>query len=264
MSKNVTNITDLTYLNRHNFRSICNALATPGSTQHIKKAFDSYTLAVASTLLYSQVSFINLTNEDFYLLNNICNAKGENVENADYIFTNTLDSNLLDSVKKGSFKDPEFSASIIFCFDSKMPLYEYILSGAGIESSITQKYPLDNEIVKQIIKHNSNFPMGFEIYCLNTDSGEILALSRTTNIESVLESKNFVFRNSIESKVFKKVDFVEFKSLNQKIDFIESNQKPTHFNDYLTPTHHPIERKSPTHHPIKRNKKTKKDKKWDL
>lgn len=176
---------DLTYLNRHNFRAICDALAMPGTSHKIQKAFDSYTLAIASTLLYSEVSFINLTDSDFYLLNNICNAKLENIENADYIFTHNIDSNMISSIKKGSFKDPEFSASIIYCYGLNTPLFEYRLKGAGIDGESMQKYPLDNEIIKEILKHNSNFPMGFELYCLNTQNGEILALSRTTKLEAV-------------------------------------------------------------------------------
>lgn len=176
---------DLDYLNRHNFRVLCNALAMPGSTHALQKAFDSYILACASVLLYAEVSYINLTKEDFWVLHSLCNAKNENTHNADYIFTDSLDSTLLENVKKGSFKDPEFSASVIYCYDSNAPLYPYKLQGAGVNGSIEQSYPLSNELVKDFLTHNTHFPMGFEIYFLHTQTGEVKALSRTTILEAL-------------------------------------------------------------------------------
>lgn len=176
---------DLDYLNRHNFRALCNALAMPGSTHHLHKAFDSYTLACASVLLYAEVSYINLTQEDFWVLHSLCNAKHENEQKADYIFTNTLDSKLLDNVKKGSFKEPEFSASVIYCYDDRAPLFTYKLQGAGIDGLKQQDYPLSPELAQAFLTHNAHFPMGYELYFLHTQSGELRALSRTTTMEAI-------------------------------------------------------------------------------
>ncbi len=176
---------DLEQLNRYNFRTLCNALSRPGSVHKAQKAFDSYALAIASVLLYAEVSFINLTKEDFWAIHALCNAKQENINNADYIFTNNVDNQLIESVKKGSFKDPEFSATIIHCFDSNIEQMPYKLSGAGIETYTTQHYPLSKEAMESFLRANEHFPMGHEIYFLNIQNGEVKALSRTTHLEAI-------------------------------------------------------------------------------
>lgn len=185
MQDNRLHLQDLEKINRYNFRALCDALSKPGNTYHLRKAFDSYRIACASVLLYSEVSYINLTNEDFWALHSLCNAKQTNIGNADYIFTDDLDSNILSNVKRGSFKDPEFSATIIFCFDDTHTQKEYRLEGAGIDGHIIQKYPLDKDLMQEFLHNNKYFPMGNEIYFLNTQSGEIKALSRTTKMEVV-------------------------------------------------------------------------------
>ncbi len=185
MQDNKLHLQDLEKINRYNFRALCDALSRPGSTQNLKKAFHSYSIACASVLLYAEVSYINLTNEDFWALHSICNAKQENLEHADYIFTNNLDSNILSNAKRGSFKDPEFSATIIFCFDDNCMQNEYRLEGAGIDGSIIQKYPLQEELMQIFLHNNQHFPIGNEIYFLNTQNGEIKALSRTTKMEVI-------------------------------------------------------------------------------
>ena len=125
---------DIEKLNRDNFRSLQNTLAMPGVIEKVEPLFNSHLLALANTLLYSQVSFYYEGEEEFELIEAITNNKKERAENADYIFCDELNEYLFNKGKTGSSKDPEFSSTYIFKCESFNGL-KVRLSGPGIDGS---------------------------------------------------------------------------------------------------------------------------------
>lgn len=175
------NSIDIEKNNRETFRHLLDTLSMPGSVKKVNKLFDSYTLSVASVLLYSEVSYFNSTDEDFTLIDAITNTKKENKQNADYIFCDSLDG-LLGEIKKGTYLSPEHSATLIYLVKS----FEGVkvnLQGAGIDGQRVETYPLSESFVKEFNTNNKSYPIGNEMYFLNTTTGELKALSRTTRLE---------------------------------------------------------------------------------
>ncbi|WP_072680671.1 phosphonate C-P lyase system protein PhnH [Arcobacter sp. LA11] len=174
---------DIEKLNRDNFKSIINSLSMPGSVNKIKSLYDSHLLAVANTLLYSEVSFFYDGNEDINLIKAITNAKEESVETSDYIFCDEINEYSLSKSKIGTAQDPEFSSTLIF----KCKNFEGLnlrLSGPGINEYKDVSLPIDNAFVDFFNEKNSSYPLGNEVFFLNK-KGEVIALSRTTKVEVI-------------------------------------------------------------------------------
>jgi len=172
---------DIEKLNRDNFRALQNTLSMPGSVTKVTPLFNSYLLAIANTLLYSQVSFYYESKEEFELIEAITNAKNNEASEADYIFCDELNEYLFNKGKKGSSKDPEFSATYIFkCKDFSG--LNVKLSGPGIDGSKQTTLPIDSSFVDSFNEKNSYYPLGNEVFFLN-ETGELTALSRTTKVE---------------------------------------------------------------------------------
>lgn len=177
------NRVDIEKNNRETFRVLLDTLSMPGNSAKIEKLFDSYALSVASVLLYSEVSYCNLTSIDFSLIDAITNAKKEKLQNADYIFCNDINE-VLSLIKKGTFLNPEYSATIIVMVES-FGTTSVRLKGPGIDQKRIENYPIDENTLHIINKNNKNFPLGNEIFFLNESDGIIKALSRTTLLENV-------------------------------------------------------------------------------
>lgn len=172
---------DIEKLNRDNFKSMMNVLSMPGSIEKIKPLFDSSLLAIANTLLYSQVSFYYEGKEEFELIEAITNAKKEDEQNADYIFCDELNEFLFNKAKVGTSKDPEFSGVLIFkCKDFKGLRIK--LQGPGIDGTKIVTLPIDKSFVNFFNEKNSYYPLGNEVYFLNKKD-EITAITRTTKME---------------------------------------------------------------------------------
>ena len=173
---------DIEKHNRDTFRDLLDVLSMPGTTKKIEKLFDSYLLSVASVLLYSEVSYKNITEEEFSMIDAITNAKKqEELSQVDYLFCRSS-GDALEKLKKGTPLSPELSATIICKVDSFDGL-ELKLEGPGINGVKKEIYPVDKSFVEQFMKNNKNYPLGNEIYFLNVTTGEIKALSRTTKVE---------------------------------------------------------------------------------
>lgn len=175
------NSVDIEKHNRETFRKLLDSLSMPGSSNQIEKLFDSYLLSIASVLLYSEVSYLNNTNEDFSIIDAITNAQQDDKKNVDYIFCNSLE-NLFGVIKKGTHLSPEHSATIIYEVDSFEGL-SVTLQGPGIDGKKEAKYPIDITFINEFMDNNKNYPLGNEIYFLNKTNGEIKALARTTKME---------------------------------------------------------------------------------
>jgi alpha-D-ribose 1-methylphosphonate 5-triphosphate synthase subunit PhnH len=174
---------DIEKKNRNNFRSLLDALSMPGTSTKVSKLFDSYVLSVASVLLYSEVSYINQTKEDFTLIDAITNAKKQDIEQSDYIFCDDVMS-ALSIAKKGTHINPDFSGTIICVVDSLDGLL-LKLKGPGIDKQKEESYPVKETFVSQFNSNNKNYPIGNEVYFLNKNNGTIKGLSRTTKLELI-------------------------------------------------------------------------------
>ncbi len=175
------NTIDIEKLNRYNFKSMMNALSMPGTVEKIESLYDSNLLAIANTLLYSEVGFFYEGKEEFSLIEAITNSKKQEVINADYVFCDEVNEFLFNKGKIGTSKEPEFSATYIFkCKDFNG--IKVRLSGAGIDNYKDVQLPIDNSFVNSFLEKNSQYPLGNEVFFLNK-KGEITALSRTTKME---------------------------------------------------------------------------------
>lgn len=172
---------DIEKLNRDNFKALMNTLSMPGEKESVSALFDSSFLALANVLLYSQASFFYNGKDDFELVCALTNTYQEKIENADYIFSDKIDENLLKEAKIGTSLEPEFSATIIFkCKDFKG--LKVRLRGAGIDGYKDITLPVDEAFVNTFNEKNSNYPLGNELFFLS-DESKVLALSRTTKVE---------------------------------------------------------------------------------
>lgn len=174
---------DIEKINRDNFKSIMNVLSMPGKVEKIEPLFKSTFLALANTLLYSEVSYFYDGKEEFSLIDAITNAKKEDETQSDYIFCDEINEFLFNKAKMGTPKDPEFSGTLIFkCKDFKG--LNVRLSGPGINKSKDVTLPVDKSFIKFFNEKNSSFPLGNEVFFLS-EKGKVLALSRTTKIEVI-------------------------------------------------------------------------------
>jgi len=175
---------DIEKNNRKNFKSMLDALSMPGTVHKLEPTFESSLLAVASVLLYSETSYFYEGDEDFSLIEAISNTSLQICEKADYIFSDTLNADLLQQAKKGDFINPDFSATLIFrCEDFHK--HTYSLSGPGIDKNREVNLPVNQSFIDTLQKNNSNYPKGLEVFFIN-DINEVTALSRTTKIMEAL------------------------------------------------------------------------------
>jgi alpha-D-ribose 1-methylphosphonate 5-triphosphate synthase subunit PhnH len=174
---------DIEKINRDNFRLIMNVLSMPGTVEKIEPLFKSTFLALANTLLYSEVSYFYDGNEEFTLIDAITNAKKEDETQADYLFCDEINEFVFNKAKLGTPKDPEFSGTLIFkCKDFKG--LNTRLSGPGIDGFKDITLPVDNSFIKFFNEKNSSFPLGNEVFFLS-EKGKIMALCRTTKVEVI-------------------------------------------------------------------------------
>ncbi len=170
-------------LNRKNFKSIMSSLSVPGKINKIEPLYNSGLLAIANVLLYREVSFFYNGVEDMALIEAINYPKRAKVENADYIFSDTVQINLLQFAKRGDYINPDLSSTLVFKCDSSSHI-KVVISGPGIDCKKEITLPCDENFIDVLKEKNSNYPLGVEVYFLNKEN-ELLALSRTTKVEIV-------------------------------------------------------------------------------
>lgn len=172
---------DIEKLNRENYKSMMDTLSMPGIVAKIQPLFDSNLLAIANVLLFSEVSFFYNGDEDMSLVEAITNPNITTNDKADYVFSDVINDSLITEAKKGDYMNPDFSATLIFkCEDFNTT--KVSLSGPGIDGTKELSLPCDKSFIEILMDKNSDYPLGVEIYFIN-NSGEIMALSRTTKVE---------------------------------------------------------------------------------
>jgi len=168
-------------INRVNFRASLEAMARPGQLQQVQPLFDSILRAMAGMLLYSEVSYWYEGREDFQMIQAICGAKSSGITEADYLFYDQPERNILVQAKVGTAEQPELGATLLFrCRD--LDGTGVILSGPGIKTTLRTSLPVDTDFISLLQEKNEVFPMGVDLFFLS-DAGQLLGLPRTTQIE---------------------------------------------------------------------------------
>ncbi len=178
-----TNI-DIEQLNRNNFRNSLEALARPGDLFQISPFAGSGVLAMASMLLYSEVSFYQQTEGDWNMIKALTNTVEVAAKEADYLFLNTPSEKCLDDAKVGDQQNPEFSATLICCCEDLSKGVPVKLSGPGINGSKQAHLPVSADFLKLLTHKNKNFPRGIDMYFLSY-TNMLCGLPRTTLVEVI-------------------------------------------------------------------------------
>lgn len=168
-------------LNRENFRVLMECMARPGSVGTLEPLFDSGILAAASTLLYQEVSWFSLCEDDFTDIALITGSAESSADEADYVFFKAPVPEALTMVKKGTHESPELGATLFFkC--RELEVNKALLIGPGIDIEKSVSLPVDSEFADTFTSVNSQFPIGTDVFFIDS-TNRVTALSRTTRLE---------------------------------------------------------------------------------
>lgn len=177
---------DIERINRDNFRSCLEAMARPGQLQTITPLFHSGLLAMASVLLYAEVSYCYRGELDFELVGALCGTHRVPASEADYLFYDSPDPDFLFHAKTGSAENPEFGATLLFgCPGLDLDGTRVSLSGPGIKGQNEITLPVDRLFINKLKEKNESFPMGVDLFFIS-ETNALLGLPRTTAIEVVV------------------------------------------------------------------------------
>lgn len=175
---------DIEKLNRENFRVCLRALSNPGRIGRIEPLNDSPLLAMASLLLYPEVSHFFQGEADFQMVAALTGSKRVEKSQADYLFSDHLESNLLAAAKLGTAENPDLNASLVFSCPSLsgaegMPV---VLKGPGIKTSCEMRLPLERPFLETLQKTNCEFPFGVDLFFVD-GHGRLLGIPRSIRVE---------------------------------------------------------------------------------
>lgn len=168
-------------INRENFRVMMDCLSRPGSEGKLEPLFGSPMLAAASTLLYQEVSWFSLTEEDFTDVALLTGSREKPLESADYVFCGKPSAEILPLLKKGTHESPELGATVFFMCDG-ITKVKALLTGPGIDCEKTVSLPVDEKFAAAFRAVNAHFPVGTDVFFIGAD-GTMTALARTTSLE---------------------------------------------------------------------------------
>jgi len=196
---------------QHIYRQLLDAMARPGkllsisdNSQNIGKTTDLSPglTAIALTLIDREVTFAihtvdNRSVENYLQMKTMSQVAP--IDSADYIFIEqTLSQSDIESfverMKAGTLQDPHLSSTVIIRVETLMAESEsaepsdiqLILSGPGIKD-VRRRFVrgLSPAWLEARYKKNKEFPIGIDMI-LATDDGDMMALPRTTKIESLV------------------------------------------------------------------------------
>jgi alpha-D-ribose 1-methylphosphonate 5-triphosphate synthase subunit PhnH len=175
---------DIEQINRMNFRSALNALAYPGSVQRATPLFDSGLLAVASVLLYAEVTYHYRGGCDIQLIEALTGTRPAEAAAADYLLSDGESLELLELAQVGTPDSPEFGATLLIDCSAAPCLTKTVLTGPGIDGSRHIELPLSSALLAALEEKNSAFPLGIDCFLLIGRDG-LIGLPRSTGIEVV-------------------------------------------------------------------------------
>jgi alpha-D-ribose 1-methylphosphonate 5-triphosphate synthase subunit PhnH len=175
---------DTEKINRINFRNCLDAMSHPGKIYPVTPLFDSGLLAVASVLLYSEVTYHYQGALNFQVVAALTGAGRSSIECADYLFSDRPDRNALQKAKAGTAESPEDSAILLFQCNDLTTGTQVILSGPGIDGSFTTRLPMQADFIEHFQEKNSSFPNGVDLFLIDM-ANRIVGLPRTVHIEVI-------------------------------------------------------------------------------
>ncbi len=177
---------DIEKINRDNFRSSLDALARPGELRRLVPLFDSPLLAMASVLLYAEVSHYYEGTLDFGLVRALCGSSPAQAAQADYLFFEAPRAEYLEQANPGTPESPELSATLVF--DCSRTAHHtasrVILSGPGIRQQKELVLPAGRDFLAQFREKNESFPLGIDLFLITAEH-QLIGLPRTTEIEYI-------------------------------------------------------------------------------
>ena len=169
-------------LNRENFRSCLEVLARPGSVYQIQPLDNSVMMAMASALLFPEVSFYQETDGDWPMIKAITGSVEAKKQHADYLFLDRADHDILTEVKYGDQFNPEYGATLFFRCESFEKGCPVVLQGSGIREKHKMTLPVSPAFLHQLAEKNRHFPLGVDLFFLSGNN-RICGLPRTTHVE---------------------------------------------------------------------------------
>ena len=175
---------DTEKINRLNFRNCLDALSHPGKIYSVTPLFDSGLLAMASVLLYSEVTYHYQGALNFQVVAALTGAGISPIEHADYFFSDRPDRLALQKAKSGTAESPEDSATLLFQCNDLTTGTQVILSGPGIDGSFITRLPMQADFIEHFQEKNSSFPNGVDLFLIDM-AHRIVGLPRTVHIEVI-------------------------------------------------------------------------------
>lgn len=172
------------------FRALLHAMANPGFVQSIaaqagtfKEAYAPLT-ALGCTLLDNEERMYVEKNPRLAAeLHDLTLCREGELEQADYIFLSSQMNygsmeEIMKNAKKGTYKDPQDSATILILCDEIKGNAEMTLKGPGIKGTKLMKVP---QYVKTILairqSLQTEYPLGIDLVFVSPD-GELMAIPR--------------------------------------------------------------------------------------
>ena len=176
--------TDIELLNRNNFRNCLEAISRPGTIYQIQDFLGSGMMAMATMLLYSEMSFYQSVTGEWRMIKALTGAGEVKVDTADYLFLESPHTDILMECKCGDQQNPDFSATLICACKHFIAGTRVLLSGPGIDGSREITLPATRRFFQKLREKNRHFPLGVDIFFLTVEN-QICALPRTTMVEIV-------------------------------------------------------------------------------
>ncbi|KKI91078.1 hypothetical protein WQ54_16870 [Bacillus sp. SA1-12] len=188
------------------FRKLLDCMARPGKIDRISEeiasileleGFYKSLQGIAYTLIDREVNFHILADHSETITKTMewkTYSKNSSIDAADYVFINHPKkveniSECMQELKKGTLSDPHDGATVVLCVKeitaNKEPSsLKLTMRGPGIEtSSVVYIKGLCSKWIEERNRAASEFPLGIDLI-LTTNSGDIMALPRTTLLES--------------------------------------------------------------------------------
>ncbi|MGM0875827.1 MAG: phosphonate C-P lyase system protein PhnH [Bacillota bacterium] len=183
------------------YRKLLDCMARPGKVQNIYNSiymvedihgFSPALIGIAFTLIDREVNFHVIANQRIEVAQYLkwkTFSKHEDITNAPYILIqNQLEDHeineLMMQVNRGTLEDPHSSATIILNVKSFSEGKNLQFSGPGISGKRDCSIEgLSNAWIVERELANKEYPMGVD-FILTTETGDMIAIPRTTLIES--------------------------------------------------------------------------------
>lgn len=176
------------------FRELLSAMSNPGQIKNIAsqtaKFQDIYAVltAIGCTLLDNEEAmYVEKNPRLFQELSDLTMARDSELAKADYIFLSSEMNygsmeQILKAVKKGTYEDPQSSATLIILCQELSGKSEMRLTGPGVDKEISL---LVNQYLKTIVKLRqglkTEYPLGVDMIFADPH-GDILGIPRLTKI----------------------------------------------------------------------------------